>query len=72
MLIAKGKKKGKSFKLDASILELKFAMFSKSHGIVYDIDICGLSTLMNTIFPLFNIFSTWFYGNSCYFMQVFK
>ena len=37
--MAKGKKDGKLFKLDAGIPELKIAMFSKGQGVVPDIDI---------------------------------
>ncbi|MDM1593452.1 hypothetical protein HX035_24200 [Escherichia coli] len=38
LIVAKGKKEGRLFKLDARILELNSAMFSKSNGIVQDID----------------------------------
>lgn len=37
-LIAKGKKEGRLFELDAGILELNSVMFSKSNGIMQDID----------------------------------
>jgi len=37
-LIAKGKKEGKLFRIEVRLPELSSTMFSKSHGVVQDID----------------------------------